>query len=73
MTTRARIAVPDAVPAGEPFEVKTLITHPMETGFRRDAMGQAIPRNIITRFECRFSGRALFTAELNTGIAANPT
>lgn len=68
----ARIALPAAARSGEVIEIKTLITHPMETGYRRDSLGRAIPRNILTHFECRFDGAMVFKADLRTGVAANP-
>ncbi len=70
--TSARIAIPAEAQLDEIVEIKTLITHPMETGFRPDALGRPIPRNILTRFECRFEGELVFAAEFNTGVAANP-
>ena len=72
MTMRARISVPATANKGEVIAIKTLITHKMETGFRRDAMGEAIPRDILTRFECRLDGELVFAADLQPGIAANP-
>ena len=70
--TAIRIAMPDDIRAGEPFEVKTLITHPMETGRRPDSLGNRIPQNLITRFTCRLDGALAFEAVLDTGVAANP-
>ncbi len=70
--TNARIAIPSPIKSGDVIEIKTLITHPMETGLRYDSMGQVIPRNIITQFECRCGPDLVFKALLNRGIAANP-
>lgn len=67
-----RISVPSTAQAGELVEIKTLITHPMETGFRRDNLGNAIPRDILSRFECAFEGDVIFSANLHPGVAANP-
>jgi sulfur-oxidizing protein SoxZ len=67
-----RVQVPPTIRAGEPFEVRVLVQHPMETGFRRDLNGQSIPVNIVNRLVCRLDGREVFSAELGTGIAANP-
>ena len=67
-----RISVPDRARAGEVIEVKTLIAHPMESGFRRDALGQPIPRDILQSFVCRYDGREVFRAEFFPGVAANP-
>jgi sulfur-oxidizing protein SoxZ len=63
-----RIQVPPSVKRGEPFEVKILVQHPMETGFRRDLDGQAIPTNIVDKMTCTYGGREVFGAELGTGF-----
>jgi sulfur-oxidizing protein SoxZ len=57
---------------GEVFEVRVLVQHPMETGFRRDMNGRAIPLNVLNRVSCRYGGGEVFAAELGSGIAANP-
>ena len=44
----------------------------METGFRRDALGSPIPRNILTDFECRLDDAVVFRARLHPAVAANP-
>lgn len=67
-----RLQVPPAVRKGEPFEIKVLVQHPMETGYRRDLNGQSIPTHIVETLVCRIAGREVFNAELGTGIAANP-
>ena len=67
-----RIQVPPKVKKGEPFEIRVLVQHPMETGYRRDLNGEAIPTNIVDKLVCRVGGREVFRAELGTGIAANP-
>ena len=53
-------------------EIKTLVQHPMETGFRRTQLGEAIPRDIIRLFVCTYNGTEVFRAELHPAIAANP-
>ncbi len=69
---KALIRVPAEVKQGEIFEIKTLISHPMEPGQRRDSMGQLIPRDIINRFVCTYNGEEIFRAEFFPAIAANP-
>ena len=69
----ARIRMPEQARRGELVEVQLLIRHPMETGFRRDANGERVPRNAIHSFRCRYNGVDVFRATLSTGIAANPT
>jgi sulfur-oxidizing protein SoxZ len=67
-----RIVVPAQAEKGQVIEIRTLINHPMETGFRHDNVGKAIPRNIITRFTCTYAGEQVFAMDLFTGVAANP-
>lgn len=70
--TGIRIAAPDRASPGEVIEIKTLIRHRMESGFRRDSRGQLVPRDILTEFSCRYNGREVFRAELFPAVAANP-
>ena len=67
-----KMQVPAQVKKGEPFEIRVLVQHPMETGYRRDLNGEAIPAHIVDKLVCRIGGREVFSAELGTGIAANP-
>lgn len=68
----ARIRVPETARPGEVIEIKTLISHPMETGFRFDEHGELVPVHIITDFTCTFNGRELFRARLQPAVSANP-
>jgi len=67
-----RINVPNAAARGEIFLVRSLITHPMETGLRKDELGEIVPRKIINSFSCRYNGEVVFKAELHEAVAANP-
>jgi sulfur-oxidizing protein SoxZ len=69
---QSRIQLPPQARRGEAVEVRILIQHPMETGFRRDAAGQRVPRNALHSFACRYNGVEVFRATLSTGLAANP-
>jgi len=69
---RTLINVPATAKRGEIIEIKTLIQHAMETGFRRTQLGEVVPRNIITLFVCTYNGEEVFRAELHPAIAANP-
>lgn len=69
---RVLINVPATAKRGEVIEIKTLIAHPMETGFRPGANGSILPRDIITRFACTYNGEEVFSAELFPATAANP-
>jgi sulfur-oxidizing protein SoxZ len=69
---RALINVPKIAKRGQVVEIKTLISHVMETGFRRTDTGKPIPRNIITDFVCTYNGDEIFRAALYPAISANP-
>ena len=68
----ALVNVPARARRGEIIEIKTLIQHAMETGFRRTQLGEIVPRNIISLFVCTYNGEEIFRAELHPAIAANP-
>jgi len=67
-----RISIPARARRGDIIEIKTLIAHVMETGFRRTHLGLPIPRNIIQRFVCTYNGVEVFRADLHPAVAANP-
>jgi len=69
---QALINVPFKARRGEIIEIKTLISHVMETGYRRSNSGEPIPRDIINAFVCTYNGDVVFRAELFPAIAANP-
>jgi sulfur-oxidizing protein SoxZ len=68
----ALINVPPKAKRGEIIEIKTLMSHIMETGYRRTAAGEIIPRDIVTSFSCRYNGVEIFRTDLFPAIAANP-
>ncbi len=57
---------------GEIVEVKALVSHVMETGLRKDANGNTIPRKILNKFLCTVAGKQVFAADFETAISANP-
>ena len=69
---RALINVPAKAKRGEIIEIKTLISHIMETGFRTSHVGEVVPRDIITQFVCNYNGEEIFRADLFPAISANP-
>ena len=69
---RAIVTLPKQAKRGEVIEIKTLVAHPMETGYRPDGMGGLVPRDIISRFVCTYNGEEIFRAELYPAVAANP-
>lgn len=69
---RTLLNVPKTARKGEVIEIRALIAHPMETGFRPGADGKVLPRDIIRRFACRYNGELVFAAEMFSAISANP-
>lgn len=69
---RTLIHVPAHAKRGDVIEVRTMLGHPMETGHRADSQGRLVPRDIVTRFECRLDGERVFAADLFPAVAANP-
>jgi sulfur-oxidizing protein SoxZ len=66
------VNIPKKMKKGEIFEIKSLISHIMETGFRPGTNGRIIPRNIIEHFTCSYNGVEIFRMTLSPAIAANP-
>lgn len=71
-TPKPRVKVPETAAKDEVIRIKTLISHPMESGFRRDKDGAVIPRRIINRFTAAFNGEPVFSMDLGPSVAANP-
>ncbi len=72
MAARALINVPKTAKRGQAIEIKTLISHVMETGYRHSTTGEAIPRDIVTSFSCKYNGEEIFATTFYPAIAANP-
>ena len=82
MAARTLITVPKGEKRGDIIEIRALVQHPMETGYRRSAEGAMLPRDLIRTFSCRFvsaspsasnsTGDVVFSATLHAAIAANP-
>ena len=70
--TNVRVDVPASARRGDIIDIKTLVAHNMETGFRRTYLGVPIPRDIITTFVCHYNGVEVFRAELHPSVSANP-
>jgi len=69
---RAVVTVPPKAKRGEIIEIRTLVGHPMESGFRHDSFGRSLPRDIITQFVCIYNGIEICRADLYPAISANP-
>jgi sulfur-oxidizing protein SoxZ len=69
---RALINAPSKARRGAVIEIKTLISHVMETGFRYTQTGELVPRDIVTGFTATYNGEEVFRARLYPAISANP-
>lgn len=70
---KPRVKVPISVTKGEPFEVKALVSHKMESGQRQDEKsGAKIPRRILNRFVCTLDGAEILRVTLHPAVSANP-
>ena len=71
-TPRPRVKVPKSAAADEVITIKTLISHDMESGQRKDKEGNVIPRKIINKFTCDFNGQPVFSCDIEPAVSANP-
>jgi sulfur-oxidizing protein SoxZ len=69
---KPRVRVPSSASAGETVVIKTLISHPMESGQRKDSNGNVIPRSIINRFVCAYNGATVIDVTMEPAISTNP-
>ena len=70
--SKPRVKVPKTAKKGDVIEIKTLIAHKMESGQRKDKKGAVIPRQIINKFEAKYNGELVFSADWHPAISANP-
>lgn len=66
------VKVPRYLTPGEDILIRTKAWHPMETGWRKSHQGDVVARNRIHIFTCTFNGQEVFSADLHSGISANP-
>jgi len=69
---KPRVKVPKSAAANEAVTIKTLISHKMESGQRKDKDGKVIPRSIINRFTCEFNGQSVVDIKMEPAISTNP-
>lgn len=71
-TAKPRVKVPKSAKKGDVITIKTLISHKMETGNRKDKKGNKIPRKIINKFVAEFNGTPVFEVDMHPAVSANP-
>lgn len=72
MASKPRVKIPKSASAGEIITIKTLVSHKMESGQRKDSDGNPIPRDIINHFEASYNGDAVFSVDIDPAVSANP-
>lgn len=68
----ANIRVPATAKRGDVIEIRAMIQHVHESGFRLDKVGKPIPRHIVEDFVCTYNGTEVFRAKLHPAVASNP-
>ena len=68
----ARIKVPNRITRGEVIVVNSIITHPMDTGFFRNAEGDAIPAYFIKEVVVTYGEQEVARFEWTSGISRDP-
>jgi sulfur-oxidizing protein SoxZ len=61
-----------AVAGAETTEVQSLIQHPMDSGFIKDANGQLIPPHHIETVQFEHGGKTVFTALWGPAVSKDP-
>ena len=69
---KPRLRVPTNAKKGDVVEIKTLITHPMESGQRKDADGKLVPRMIVNRLVATYNDKKVVDITMEPAVAANP-
>ncbi len=53
-------------------DVRVLMAHPMETGFRKDSSGKTIPAHYIKDVKATANGKTVLTARWSQAVSQNP-
>jgi len=53
-------------------EVRVLMTHPMETGLRKDAEGKIVPLHFIQNIEVKVNGKTVVDSQVSQAVSRNP-
>lgn len=69
---KPRVKVPKSASVGDVITIKSLISHKMESGQRKDAEGKLIPRSIINRFTCDLGGVNVVDVTIEPAVSTNP-
>ena len=53
-------------------DVRVLMTHPMETGLRKDADGKIVPQHFIQNLTVKVNGKTVIDAQISQAVSRNP-
>jgi len=53
-------------------DVRVLMTHPMETGLRKDPDGKLVPMHFIQNLTVKVNGKTVIDAEISQAVSRNP-
>ena len=53
-------------------EVRVLMSHPMETGQRKDASGKVIPLHFIQNVSVKLNGKTVVDGQISQAVSRNP-
>ena len=68
----ARIKVPGRITRGDLITVNSIVSHPMDTGFFRNAEGDPIPAYFIKEVVVTYGGDEVARFEWTSGISRDP-
>ena len=68
----ARIKVPERIRQGDLVTVNSIVSHPMDTGFFRDAAGDPIPAYFIKHVVVTYGGEEVARFDWTSGISRDP-
>jgi|ERR1043166_1797314 sulfur-oxidizing protein SoxZ len=57
---------------GDVVDVKVLMSHPMETGQRKDAKGELVPVHFIRQVTATLNGKTVLDAQWSQAVSRNP-
>jgi len=53
-------------------EIRVLMTHPMETGQRKDSEGKIVPMHFIQNLTLKVNGKPVIEAQTSQAVSRNP-
>jgi len=57
---------------GDVCDIRVLMSHPMETGHRKDADGKTIPAHFIQTLTVALNGKTVVSGQTSAAVSRNP-